>query len=107
MLAPPGSPNPVPRLVDLFLTDSARRIVEMHEVVARGDAAELQRLAHTQKGSAGTFGALELGAAAAELEEQAKRGSVGSVPEVMERLELAYQRTCRALEPFRNDRAVV
>jgi CheY-like chemotaxis protein len=97
-LAGPGMANPVPRLLQLFLTDSQRRIAALRSAAARGDAAEVQRLAHAQKGSSGTLGARELGAVAAELDEQAKQGSLQAAPELIERLESAFQRTRHEME---------
>ena len=81
-LAAPNTPSPVPRLVKLFVLESRRRIGALQQAVAAGDAEEVHRLAHAQKGSSGTLGARELGALTAELDQHARSGDLRSAPEL-------------------------
>jgi HPt (histidine-containing phosphotransfer) domain-containing protein len=99
-LTPPGGPNPVPRLVQLFLGDSQRRIGRLREAFERGDAAEVQRLAHAQKGSSETIGARELGALAAELDSLGRLGTLDGGAAVLGRLETAFADARQALERY-------
>jgi CheY-like chemotaxis protein len=99
-LAAPNTPSPVPRLVKLFVLESRRRIAALQQAVAAGDAEEVHRLAHAQKGSSGTLGARELGALAAELDQCGRSGDLRAAPELLERVEAAFERTRRVLEGF-------
>jgi CheY-like chemotaxis protein/HPt (histidine-containing phosphotransfer) domain-containing protein len=99
-LGVPGGPNPVARLVELFIVDSQRRLERLNDAIQRQDATEVQRLAHAQKGSSGTIGAREVGALAAELDELARGESLDGAEEVFKALQAAFGRTQRALKPY-------
>jgi HPt (histidine-containing phosphotransfer) domain-containing protein len=102
-LGVPGGPNPVARLVELFIVDSQRRLERLNDAIQRQDAAEVQRLAHAQKGSSGTIGAREVGALAAELDELARGQNLDGAADLFKALQAAFRRTQRALEPYRLD----
>src|SRR5262249_35531061 len=54
-------------VVALFLEDYPRVLAEVRDAIARGDAALLQRAAHTLKGSVGNFDAADCQEAALTL----------------------------------------
>lgn len=64
----------VVELIDLFLGESATQVVEMHEALAARDFPLLCRIAHTIKGSFGSFYAIQASAHAQGLEQAAKIG---------------------------------
>jgi two-component system sensor histidine kinase/response regulator len=104
-LGVPGGPNPVARMVELFIVDSQRRLERLNDAIQRQDAAEVQRLAHAQKGSSGTIGAREVGALAAELDELARGENLDGAADLFKALQAAFGRTQRALEPYHRTRA--
>jgi two-component system sensor histidine kinase/response regulator len=55
-------------IVELFLTESAKLMKRIHDAISNEDASELQRAAHTLKGSIRIFGAERAAAAALQLE---------------------------------------
>lgn len=61
----------VAELIDLFTSTTAETLARLRAAVARGDAVEARRHAHSIKGSAQTMGAASLAALAREAEELA------------------------------------
>jgi HPt (histidine-containing phosphotransfer) domain-containing protein len=59
-------------LIDAFLEDAPRMIHHMLAAIAAQDVESFRRNAHSLKSNANTFGAIELGALAKELEFMAK-----------------------------------
>jgi len=58
----------VRELVDTFLEEAPRMLEELRSAAAEGRADAFRRAAHSLKSNANTFGALDLGALARELE---------------------------------------
>ena len=59
-----------PSLINIFLADAPLRVGEMKALLQAGDAAGMERPAHTLKGSSGNIGAIALSAACAVLVDQ-------------------------------------
>jgi HPt (histidine-containing phosphotransfer) domain-containing protein len=75
-LRQPGQPDPIARLLQVFEAETSRRLVELRDAVARGDGGTAERLAHSQKGSSGSIGALRLQRLSSELELRARNGEL-------------------------------
>ena len=71
-----GEPDVVKDVLSLFIADAPMRLQAIASAAAAGDAAALQRAAHTLKGAAGTIGALGLQAACRDVEQGAKAGDI-------------------------------
>jgi HPt (histidine-containing phosphotransfer) domain-containing protein len=63
-------------LVATYEVDGAARIADMRSALAAGAAADLQRAAHTLKGSSGTLGAVHLADLCREVEYRARDGAL-------------------------------
>lgn len=63
-------------LIDAFLDDAPGMINQMEAAVAARDIETFRRNAHSLKSNANTFGAIELGALAKELEFMGKEGNM-------------------------------
>ena len=63
-------------LIDAFLDDAPNMIQNMHTALNTNDVESFRRNAHSLKSNANTFGALELGALAKELEVMAKENNL-------------------------------
>jgi HPt (histidine-containing phosphotransfer) domain-containing protein len=63
-------------LARLFLAESPTWLADIHDALARRDAPQLQRVAHTLKGSLSTFGALSACEAARRLETMGRSGDL-------------------------------
>ncbi len=68
-------------IVDAFLEEGPRRMAELSEGLAAGDAVLVGRAAHTLKANSATFGATRLEELAHELESIARAGDLsGAAP---------------------------
>lgn len=76
-------------VVGLFLDDYPQALDKIREAVTAGDQANLERQAHSLKGSVSTFGAKEAFEAALSLEKQGRNGDLTSAAEGLSRLEQA------------------
>jgi CheY-like chemotaxis protein len=97
-LQPPGGPDLVARLVELFLTESPMQLRALREAIARGDAETLRRVAHKLKGNADNFGAHEVRTLCARLEQLGRDGRTQGADEILEALQSAYARVEAAFE---------
>lgn len=74
-LTPPGEPDVLTEVLTLFLQESPRRIEQLRNACAAGDIQEVQRSAHSLKGSAGNIGANALLDVCRQLDEHSKAGA--------------------------------
>jgi CheY-like chemotaxis protein len=63
-----------PAIVEVFLTEAARSLKQLRQAVESDGFLEAARIAHTLRGSAGTFGALRVSQLGADLEAACRRG---------------------------------
>jgi signal transduction histidine kinase/CheY-like chemotaxis protein len=84
-------------LTALFAEQSGQLIGQLQQALAGQDARQVERIAHTLKGSVGAFGAGEVLAAAAQLEELARRGDLAGARQALPALERALARLNAAL----------
>jgi HPt (histidine-containing phosphotransfer) domain-containing protein len=79
-------------ILQLFRTECPRLVEQLHHAVARRDAPEVRRLAHTLQGTLGNLSASDAYAAALRLEELGRAGDLAGVEVVFatlrQRLEL-------------------
>jgi len=79
-------------LVGVFVEEAPGRLAELRRGAAARDAATVERVAHSLKGSAGLLGAASLHAASAELEERAVAKRVDGVADLVARVEGELER---------------
>jgi len=78
MLNPDDGDEFLREIVAIFVSDTPKRILELDECLASGDAVKFVRAAHSIKGSSSNLGATALRQAADVLEQHAKQsGLVG------------------------------
>jgi two-component system sensor histidine kinase/response regulator len=82
-------------IIDLFLDEGRRQVVEMRESLAAGDWPLLSRVAHTIKGSLGSLHAMRAKAHAQDLETAAKDVTI----DVCHRSFAALEEDLKVLEP--------
>lgn len=70
--------NRMAQLIALYLKDTAARLAELREALAKGDVAGTTHFAHNVKGTSATFGAARLARLCGELEELAEEGDIGA-----------------------------
>lgn len=86
----PEEQDIVTELITLFLTEVPQRLAAMRKMVADDDLPELERLAHSMKGSCEHMGARRMASACAMLEKQANQRSVEHAHELLSRIEQEY-----------------
>ena len=79
-------------LVGVFVEEAPGRLAELRRAAAALDAATVERVAHSLKGSAGLLGAASLRAASAELEERALAKRVVDAADLVARVEGELER---------------
>ena len=84
-------------LVRLFLKDGAARVAALREAAGEGDAHAVAELAHTLKGSSGTFGATALADICANLEATASSGDLATALRLIDTVGAGFDRASRAL----------
>jgi len=85
------------RMIDLFGSFGAQKIGEARRALEEANRAEVAKLMHSMKSSAGNVGAVEVQDLAARLEQLALQ-SQGSLVTVLQELELSFARTKLELE---------
>ena len=88
-------------MADSFCEEAAELMPQVRRAVAAGDARGLLRPAHTLKGAAACLHAQAAVAAAARLEEMARRGDLAGAEEGLGVLEEAVGQLLRALAACR------
>ncbi|MNR79952.1 Signal transduction histidine-protein kinase BarA [compost metagenome] len=84
-------------LVDLFLADSPKRFVLLHEAILTNDAPTVTKFAHVLCGSTSSIGATTLAALCRELEIRAKNNLLSDAPLRLTEIELEYARIDKKL----------
>jgi two-component system sensor histidine kinase/response regulator len=80
----------LPRLVEIFETQTPERLRELREHIKAGEADDVKRLAHTMRGGAASLGAVAMADACLKLEEVAKSGDLEGATALVDALEAAY-----------------
>jgi len=88
-------------LIDAFLDDAPNMIENMHIALDAKDVESFRRNAHSLKSNANTFGAMELGTLAKELEVMAKENNLN----VGNRLEVLNEMFGKVAEELQGMRA--
>jgi histidine phosphotransfer protein HptB len=86
----------VKELVDTFREEAPPMLAELKRALAADQVEPFRRAAHSLKSNANTFGALELGSMARDLELGGLEA--GWQPGALERLDEAYRRAVAALK---------
>lgn len=85
-LRPSTIPDPTPELRAEFVESAEQMIAQLRSALERGRRDEIRRLAHKLRGSAGTFGLVEAGAIAADIESIALGAEMAILATAIDRL---------------------
>lgn len=85
------------RVIDSLAADAPRQARLLREGLAQGDAAAVQRAAHTIKTPSGMFGALELQRWCQELEDRAADGLSDELRDRAEAIARRFEELAREL----------
>ena len=95
-LTPPGEPDVLVEILGVFLTEVPRRIDRLKAAWREGNAVEVQRTAHSLKGSSGNIGADALFEVCRQIDERARAGEL-RIEALIEALDAEYARVDAAV----------
>jgi HPt (histidine-containing phosphotransfer) domain-containing protein len=93
-----GDAELLAELAGMFFDDASSRLEELRVTIGAGDAAGVERVAHTLKGSSGNMGATRMSAICAELQNVGGSGDLSRAAGLLEGLEEEFGRVRTALE---------
>jgi HPt (histidine-containing phosphotransfer) domain-containing protein len=85
-------------LIATYRVDGAARIADMRAALAAGAAAELQRAAHTLKGSSATLGAVHLADLCREVEYRARDAALDGLAAPIEDIATEFESVVAGLD---------
>jgi HPt (histidine-containing phosphotransfer) domain-containing protein len=91
-LTPPGEPDVLNEVLQLFLDDVPARIERLRAAWQGGDAVAVQRAAHSLKGSAGNIGATDLLGVCRQLDELGRAGDLSGAAALVAALDSEFGR---------------
>lgn len=86
-----------PELVRIYLEETPRRVLQLRDAAAEGDADAIVACAHTLKSSSANLGATGLSELARRIEYDARGGMTGHLTPVAEATVLEFERVAAAL----------
>ena len=89
-LTPPGEPDVLAEVLNLFLAEVPPRITRLRNAVDAGSIQDVQRAAHSLKGSAGNIGARQLHEVCRQLDEISRSGDLTTAPPLVDALGLEF-----------------
>ena len=85
-LTVPGEPDVLGEVLTLFLEEVPPRIARLRNAWASGNIEEMQRAAHSLKGSAGNIGAEALHEVCRQIDDKGRSGDLSGLPALMDTL---------------------
>jgi CheY-like chemotaxis protein/HPt (histidine-containing phosphotransfer) domain-containing protein len=93
-----NQPDPVSELISLFLRDAPPQILAINQAILERNMSATLGAASSLKGNAANLGARRLASLCAELEEQARAGTLEEAAPILERAKDEFTRVQFALE---------
>ncbi len=91
-LTPPGEPDVLTEVLNLFLDEAPKRMERLRDAWQDRNTAELQRSAHSLKGSAGNIGARRMYDICKQLDERGKASDFSGAKHLIEALAGEFDR---------------
>jgi len=88
----------IERYIGIFLHDAPQRLANLRQALAERDGESLEREAHTIKGGAREFGAVEMVALCQQLEDMGRTGEFDGATRLLEQVEMACGHLTTELE---------
>jgi HPt (histidine-containing phosphotransfer) domain-containing protein len=92
-----GSPNPLTRVIQLYLDNAPSQIEALRTAIAANDAAQIRAMAHALKSASATLGALIVVSACQDLESMGREQRLENAVTAFTHLEQAFAEACVAL----------
>lgn len=78
-------------LIETFLADGPERINDLRNLMSSGADSEMEKPAHTLKGSSSNIGAMKLSQACADLVDQVRAGSITDASSSVSAIESEFE----------------
>ena len=88
----------LPRIIEMFLEDAPKAMIDLDGALAAGDARAVVRIAHTVKGCGAYFGAHRFQELCNAMEQAGKAGDLEPVADLLSQTGHELQRVIAALE---------
>jgi HPt (histidine-containing phosphotransfer) domain-containing protein len=85
-LTSPGEPDVLDEVLKIFLQEAPLRIERLRTFLAAGNIQEVQRAAHSLKGSAGNIGASRLHELCRQVDEKGRAGELAGLTPLVDNL---------------------
>lgn len=95
-----GNEQLLAELIEIFFEEYPKLLTGIRDAIDRGAAKDLQRFAHTLKGSLRYFGDTAAGRLAYELEGMGSSGAFDTAPALLEQLTPAVERLLPELREY-------
>lgn len=96
-LTPPGEPDVLREVLNLFLDEVPKKLGALRSAVASGDAAAVRRTAHSLKGSSGNIGARAMYDVCRQLDDRAGSEEPARLQPLVDALDAEYGEVERAI----------
>jgi HPt (histidine-containing phosphotransfer) domain-containing protein len=91
------------QVIDTYIADAANLVATIQQAVAKGNADELHRAAHSLKSNSANLGATALSHLARDLEELGRLGNAAAAHEKMPALETEFTQVKASLQRIRTE----
>jgi HPt (histidine-containing phosphotransfer) domain-containing protein len=89
-LTSPGEPDVLEEVLKIFLQEAPLRIDRLRTFLADGNIQEVQRAAHSLKGSAGNIGARQLHDLCRQVDEKGRAGELSGLAPLVDTLAVEF-----------------
>lgn len=89
-LTPPGEPDVLNEVLTIFLQEVPPRIERLRTFWAAGNIVEMQRAAHSLKGSAGNIGARALHELSRQIDDKGRSGDLSGLAPLVDALAVEF-----------------
>jgi len=91
-LTPPGEPDVLNEVLTIFLQEVPPRLERLRTFLAAGNIVEVQRAAHSLKGSAGNIGARALHDICRQVDDKGRAGDLSGLAPLVAALTLEFDK---------------
>ena len=92
-----GEPDPLPGLIQLFITDTTKRIAQIDAAIKNSSSTDLEAAAHSLKGSASNLGASMIAATCGRIMQHARKNEFAPMTDLLKSVEADFAKVKDAL----------
>jgi len=93
-----GAPDIVAKLVNLYLDESPKFLLELQNAILANDAQAMQKAAHKFKSNSANVGAISLSVLCKDLEEMGRANTTQDTSGILAQIEIQHETACETLK---------